>query len=91
MENLEDREFMLIRCENCSLGACKIECAEDALVLVAGDLLLVTEKCSVCGQYKGYKIPDCIANCPASAVKVVVDKTSTDAKREGAVSASGYF
>ena len=60
---------------------CSVRCSEEALTLVAGDLLVVTEKCAVCKQYKGYKLPDCIAECKKSAFKSVIEQKPVSVKR----------
>jgi Fe-S-cluster-containing hydrogenase component 2 len=79
--SVEDTGFMIIKCNNCSLAKCSVCCPEEALTLVAGDLLVVTEKCAVCKQYKGYKIPDCIAECQKSALKAVIEQKPVSVKR----------
>ena len=76
---------MIIKCEDCSANVCAVNCNEGALTLVAGDLLIVTEKCAVCRRYKGYKLPDCIAGCKKAAIKVVVDEKSVPEKRNAAL------
>jgi Fe-S-cluster-containing hydrogenase component 2 len=82
---VETKEFMVIRCVGCTLSACKVTCKEEALVLVAGDLLLALQKCSVCKQYKGGALPECIAECSKASLKLILDQKPEFAKRESAV------
>ncbi|MDR0638311.1 MAG: hypothetical protein LBG27_05310 [Spirochaetaceae bacterium] len=52
-----------------------MKCARDAIVVVAGDILVDTAKCSLCERrsagngFSGDRTPFCVAQCAESAKK----------------------
>jgi Fe-S-cluster-containing hydrogenase component 2 len=79
---VDKSEFIHISCKDCISATCKIQCKENALLFVAGNLILTTNKCASCAQYEDRKIPACIYNCPKSETKTIVTGKSNDIKRQ---------
>jgi Fe-S-cluster-containing hydrogenase component 2 len=68
---------ILIRCSDCGETACRLVCGRDALVVVAGDVLVDTAKCSLCDKRDakdrslGEVTPSCVTRCARSANKAL--------------------
>jgi Fe-S-cluster-containing hydrogenase component 2 len=61
---------VLIRCEGCAQAGCQIVCGEEAIVNVAGDILVDRVKCAPC-KGSGGEVPSCVAACGKSAKKTL--------------------
>jgi hypothetical protein len=92
--NPEQSEFLLstgepslIRCADCTQVPCVLSCDSNAIAYVCGDLLIEIDKCAVCGQYKGSRIPDCVISCGHSREKTVLETLSTGMKQIRAANA----
>lgn len=78
---------MLIRCHDCEQDSCVISCGSNALVYVAGDLLVEFDKCAECGQHRGSGIPGCVAACEHSRGRAVLEPPGVRTKQERAADA----
>jgi ferredoxin len=60
-------------------------------VYVLGDLLLEGRKCIVCERYNNAAIPPCIAECPVSEDKIVLEEIGVEQKRTQAANALSFL
>ncbi|GHV30280.1 hypothetical protein AGMMS4952_17070 [Spirochaetia bacterium] len=82
-----DKSPVMIRCNGCMEVPCVLSCDSNAVAHVCGDLLIELDKCTVCGQYKGTGMPDCVISCEYSQWKAVLEVPDTQTKQTRAATA----
>jgi Fe-S-cluster-containing hydrogenase component 2 len=76
-------KVILVRCDDCAQASCLVECGEDAIVNVAGDILVDCVKCAECGGDSG-ELPSCVAGCDKSLTKTLRSGSEAEKRKRTA-------
>jgi Fe-S-cluster-containing hydrogenase component 2 len=88
----EMTDIIVLRCMGCTAKVCAVRCAQSALSLVSGSLLIDVGRCDGCSKYAAGEdgVPACVAACPKSDTKILLATMPAEEKRQQAAEILNY-